>query len=66
MQLYIYNPNRSLAGLLNLSNTALDSALSYCGSFELKAIANTGDTALLKKEISFGRTMTKKPVLLSI
>ena len=50
MQLYIYNPNRELAGIVeSFEYLRWTRRYSHCGSFELKAIATPENTALLKE-----------------
>lgn len=48
MQLYIYNPNRELTGIVeSFEYLRWTRRYSQCGSFELKAIATQENTALL-------------------
>lgn len=50
MQLYIYNPNRELTGIVeSFEYLRWTRRYSQCGSFELKAIATQENTALLKE-----------------
>ena len=50
MQLYIYNPNRELTGIVeSFEYLRWSRRYSQCGSFELKAIATQENTALLKE-----------------
>lgn len=50
MQLYIYNPNRELAGIVeSFEYLRWTRRYSQCGSFELKAIATPENNALLKE-----------------
>jgi hypothetical protein len=50
MQLYIYNPNRELTGIVeSFEYLRWTRRYSQCGSFELKAIATPENTALLKE-----------------
>ena len=50
MQLYIYSPNRELAGIVeSFEYLRWTRRYSHCGSFELKAIATPENTALLKE-----------------
>ncbi|MEA4973450.1 MAG: siphovirus ReqiPepy6 Gp37-like family protein, partial [Candidatus Metalachnospira sp.] len=50
MQLYIYNPNRELAGIVeSFEYLRWARRYSQCGSFELKAIATPENTVLLKE-----------------
>jgi hypothetical protein len=49
MELYIYNSNRELAGIVeSFEYLRWTRRYSQCGSFELKAIATPENTALLK------------------
>ncbi len=50
MQLYIYNPNRELTGIVeSFEYLRWTRRYTQCGSFELKAIATPENTALLKE-----------------
>ncbi|WP_368488057.1 siphovirus ReqiPepy6 Gp37-like family protein [Clostridium sp. BJN0013] len=50
MQLYIYNPNRELTGIVeSFEYLRWTRRYSQCGSFELKAIATQENAALLKE-----------------
>ena len=50
MQLYIYNSNRGLTGIVeSFEYLRWTRRYSQCGSFELKAIATPENTALLKE-----------------
>lgn len=50
MELYIYNSNRELAGIVeSFEYLRWTRRYSQCGSFELKAIATTENTELLKE-----------------
>ena len=57
MELYIYNSNRELAGIVeSFEYLRWTRRYSQCGSFELKAIATPEDTELLKE----GKMMMRK------